>query len=284
MKALGFFDGKIVERDKPVICLEDRGYQFGDGVYDVWMVINGKHFLRTEHLERFERSCKLIGITPCYSREEIEGFSDQMLRESGIEYGMIYFQWTRGWQMPRTHVIDPGVRPLLSGAISPVTPKSTEIMTKGCKTIFYPDERQLFCHIKTLNLLGSIMAANAAAKAGAYETILIRKYEGREIVTESAHSNCYAIKDGVIYTSPLENLILPGITRGVVFKIAKKLGITVVEGYCTPEFYLNADEVFVSAASGLVPVGFIGDKAISAGVGPVFSRLSEEYQKLIASN
>ncbi len=284
MKALGFFDGKIVERDKPIICLEDRGYQFGDGVYDVWMIINGRHFLRKEHLDRFERSCKLMDITPCYSREEIEDFSDQMLSESGIEYGMIYFQWTRGWQMPRTHIIDPGVRPLLSGTITPATPKPIEIMEKGCKTIFYPDERQLFCNIKTLNLIGSIRAANAAAKAGAYETLLVRKYEGKEIVTESAHSNCYAIKDGVIYTSPLENLILPGITRGVVLKIAGKLGIKVVEEYCPPQFYLDADEVFVSAASGLVPVGVIGDQPIGAGVGPVFSRISAEYQKLIASN
>ena len=68
MKALGFYNGRIIERDEPVICIEDRGYQFGDGVYDAWMVINGKHFLRREHLDRFERSCRLLDIEPCYSR------------------------------------------------------------------------------------------------------------------------------------------------------------------------------------------------------------------------
>ena len=282
MKGLGFYDGKIVERDQPLISLEDRGYQFGDGVYDAWMVINGKHFLRKEHLDRFERSANMIGIEPCFSRAEIEQFSDQMLEQSGITSGMMYFQWTRGWQMPRNHVVAPGVRPVLSGTITQVGPKPADFYTKGCKVIFYPDERQLFCNIKTLNLLGSVMASNAAAKAGAYETILVRDHNCQKIVTESAHSNCYAVKNGVVYTAPLGNLILPGITRMVTLQLAQQLGIKVVEEFQTPEFFLAADEVFVSAASGLVPVGLIDDHAVAGGVGPVFQRLAAAYQALIA--
>ena len=284
MKALGFYDGKIVEKDQPVICIEDRGYQFGDGVYDAWMVIDGKHFLRKEHLDRFERSCRLLDIEPCYNRDEVEGFSDLMLEQSGIEQGMMYFQWTRGRQSPRSHVIAAGVRPVLSGSISPWTPKPAEFWREGSKTMFYPDERQHFCNIKTLNLLGSIRAINAAAKAGCYEVILIREDGGRKFVTESAHSNCYAVKAGVIHTAPLGNLILPGITRGVVLGIAEKIGIPVVEEYCAPEFFLNADEVFLSAASGIVPVGWIGDQAIGKGPGQVFARLNAEYQKIIEAN
>ena len=284
MKALGFYNGRIIERDEPVICIEDRGYQFGDGVYDAWMVINGKHFLRREHLDRFERSCRLLDIELCYSREEIEGFSDLMLHESGIEQGMMYFQWTRGWQSPRSHIIADGIRPVLSGFISSWTPKPADFWTQGSKTMFAADERQHFCNIKTLNLLGSIRAINAAAKAGCYEVIFVREDGGEKFVTESAHSNCYAVKNGVIHTAPLGNLILPGITRGVAMKIAGDLEIPVVEEYCTPEFFLEADEVFLSAASGIVPVGWIGDVRIGKGPGPVFARLNEEYQKLIAAN
>lgn len=285
MRELGFYDGKIIDKSEPVIRIEDRGYQFGDGVYDAWMVLNGKHFLRKEHLDRFERSCKMLDITPCYSREEIERFSDMLLEESGIkDRGMIYFQWTRGWQSPRAHVPAPDVRPLLTGSIMPVNPKPEEYMTKGCKAIFYPDQRQHFCHIKTLNLLGSVMASNAAAKAGCYEVIFVREEGGRKFVTESAHSNCYAVKDGVVYTAPLGNLILPGITRGVVLEIAQKLGIKVVEEFCTPEFFTSADEVFVSAASGVVAVGFIDGKPVGGGAGPVYKRLNDEYQKLIDNN
>ncbi|MDU4962328.1 MAG: aminotransferase class IV [Sporomusaceae bacterium] len=284
MRALGFYDGRIIEKDEPVIRIEDRGYQFGDGVYDAWMVLNGKHFLRREHLERFERSCRMLELEPCYSLEEIERFSDLMLEQSGIEQGMMYFQWTRGWQSPRAHVIAPDVRPVLSGSITPTTPKPAEFWTHGSKAMFFPDERQHFCHIKTLNLLGSIRAANAAAKNGCYEVILVREEGGKKFVTESAHSNCYAVKDGVIHTAPLGNLILPGITRGVALRLAAELGIAVVEEYCTPEFFLEADEVFVSAASGIVPVGWIGDKAIGKGPGSVFAQLNAEYLKLIAAN
>ena len=284
MKSLAFYDGKIVDRDQPVVCMEDRGYQFGDGVYDAWMVFNGKHFLRQEHLDRFERSCSLLDLVPCYTRVEVEGFSDLLLRESGIERGMFYFQWTRGWQSPRGHVYTPNLRPILSGSIIPVPPKPTEFYTKGSKTIFYPDERQHFCHIKTLNLLGSVMASNAAAKAGCYEVIFVREDGGKKFVTESAHSNCYAVKDGVIHTAPLGKLILPGITRGVVLKIAQRLGIPIVEEFCTPEFFAQADEVFVSAASGVVPVGWIDDKPVGDGVGEIFTRLNTEYQKLIDAN
>ena len=135
-----------------------------------------------------------------------------------------------------------------------------------------------------MNLLGSIRAINAAAKAGCYEVIFVREDGGEKFVTESAHSNCYAVKDGVIHTAPLGNLILPGITRGVAMKIAGDLEIPVVEEYCTPEFFLEADEVFLSAASGIVPVGWIGEVRIGTGPGPVFARLNEEYQKLIAAN
>jgi len=284
MKSLAFYDGKIVEKDQPVVCIEDRGYQFGDGVYDAWMVFNGKHFLRKEHLDRFERSCKMLDIEPCYTRKEVEAFSDMLLKESGIERGMFYFQWTRGWQSPRKHVSAPNLRPILSGSIMPVDPKPAEFYTEGCKTIFYPDERQHFCNIKTLNLLGSVMASNAAAKAGCYEVVFVREDGGKKFVTESAHSNCYAVKNGVIHTSPLGKLILPGITRTVVLQIAQQQGIKVVEEFCTPEFFAGADEVFVSAASGVVPVGFIDGKKVGHGAGPVFASLNADYQKLIDNN
>lgn len=284
MKEVGFYNGKIIETNEPVICIEDRGYQFGDGVYDAWMVYKGKHFLRKEHLDRFERSCKMLDITPSFSRAEIEKFSDEMLEKSGIERGMFYFQYSRGFQSPRGHVIAPNIKSILTGSVSPVSPKPAEFFVKGASAIFFPDQRQHFCNIKTLNLLGSVMAANAAAKAGCYEVIFVREDGGKKFVTESAHSNCYAVKDGVIYTAPLGNLILPGITRWAVLGIAKKLGIKIVEEFCTPEFFAEADEVFVSAASGVVPIGILDGKPVKNGAGPMFKKLNDEYQKLIENN
>ena len=103
MSELYFYDGRFVRSDEPVVMLGDRGYQFGDGVYDAWMVHDSKQFLRREHLDRLEKSCAAIGIAPCYSRTEVEAFTDALLERSGIARGVIYLQWTRGWQSPRSH-------------------------------------------------------------------------------------------------------------------------------------------------------------------------------------
>ena len=219
-----FYDGRFVRGDEGVVRLEDRGYQFGDGVYDAWMVYEGRQFLRDEHLDRLERSCAAIGIAPCYSRSEVEAFTDEMVERSGAERGMIYLQWTRGWQSPRSHVAAPGLRSILSGCIRETHPYPDEYFSKGVGTIFFPDDRQRYCDIKSLNLLGSVMASNAARAALCHEALFVREEGGRRFVTECAHSNCYAVKDGAIYTAPLGKLILPGVTRQVVLGLARDLG------------------------------------------------------------
>lgn len=284
MSDVYFYDGRIVAPGTPVIALDDRGYWFGDGVYDAWMVLEGRHFLRNDHLERLERSCAALGIEPCYGRAELEAFSDLLLAESGLQRAMVYFQWTRGRQLPRSHVAAPKLRPILSGFIKDFVDYPEEVYAKGCKVVFHPDERQHFCDIKTLNLLGSVMASNAAHAEGCQEAILVRDLGDRRVVTECAHSSCYAVKDGVIRTAPLGKLILPGITRKVVLGLARDLGIGVQEDYASPDFFLAADEVFLSAASGILPVARIGSVPIGSGERPVYAKLDTAYRKLIAAN
>jgi D-alanine transaminase len=276
-----FYDGRFVGGDEPVVRLEDRGYQFGDGVYDAWMVYGGKQLLRTEHLERLERSCAAIGIVPCYSRSEVEAFTDEMVRRSGIEQGVLYLQWTRGFQPPRAHVAAKGLRAILSGSIREKAPYPAEYFRSGVPTMFYPDERQRYCDIKSLNLLGSVMASNAAAAAGCHEVLFVREEGGRRFVTECAHSNCYAVSGGAVHTAPLGKLILPGVTRRVVLDLARRLGIPVVEEYREPEFFAQADEAFVSAASGILPIGTIDGRAVGSGKRPVFDALADAYDELV---
>jgi D-alanine transaminase len=279
-----FYDGRFVRGDEPVVRLEDRGYQFGDGVYDAWMVYDGRQFLREEHLDRLERSCLALGILPCYSRSEVEDFTDRMVERSGLERAVIYLQWTRGWQSPRSHAADPGLRSILSGYVREKPPYPEEYFSKGVSTILYPDERQRYCDIKTLNLLGRVMASNAARAAGCHEVLFVRDEGGRRFVTECAHSNCYAVKEGVIYTAPLGKLILPGVTRQVVLALARDEGFEVVEEFRAPEFFCSADEVFISAASGLLPVGTIDGRAVGPGPRPLFSALDRGYRALVAAN
>jgi D-alanine transaminase len=284
MSELYFYDGRFVRSDEPVVRLGDRGYQFGDGVYDAWMVHDSKQFLRREHLDRLEKSCAAIGIAPCYSRTEMEAFTDALLERSGIARGIIYLQWTRGWQSPRSHAAAPGLRPNLSGYIRESPPYPDEYFSKGVGTIFYPDERQRYCDIKSLNLLGSVMASNAAKAAGCHEVLFVREEGDTRFVTESARSNCYAVKDGAVHTSPLGKLILPGVTRGVILELARALGIEVVEAFETPQFFSDADEVFVSAASGILPVDTIDGKPVGSGARPIYAALRNGYEAMIEAN
>ena len=276
-----FYDGRFVGGDEPVVRLEDRGYLFGDGVYDAWMVYGGRQLLRSEHLDRFEGSCAAIGIVPCYSRAEVEAFTDEMVARAGIDRGMVYLQWTRGVQSPRNHAAEKGIRAVLSGYARARAPYPAEHFSSGLRTIFYPDERQRYCHIKSLNLLGSVLASNAAEAAGCQEVLFVREEGSRRFVTESAHSNCYAVSGGTIYTAPLGKLILPGVTRRVVLDLAEKLGLEVAEEFREPEFFARADEVFVSAASGLLPVGEIDGSAVGSGRRPVFDALAEAYDDFV---
>jgi D-alanine transaminase len=281
MSAVYFYDGRFVRGDEPVVRLEDRGYLFGDGVYDAWMVYGGRYYLRGEHLDRLERSCAAIGIVPSFSRAEVERFTDEMLERSGVERGMVYLQWTRGVQTPRSHAAAEGLRSILSGYLRERPPYPAEHFSKGISTILYPDERQLYCDIKSLNLLGSVMASNAAAAAGCHEVLFVREEGGRRFVTESAHSNCYAVAGGAIHTAPLGKLILPGVTRQVVLELARELGIRVVEEFAPPELFLSADEAFISAASGILPIGAIDGKPVGSGARPVFEALSKAYEARI---
>jgi D-alanine transaminase len=278
-----FYDGRFVRGDEPVVGLEDRGYQFGDGVYDAWMVYGGKHFLRDEHLDRLERSCRAIGIVPSFSRAEVEAYTDEMIKRSGIERGMVYLQWTRGAQSPRSHAAAAGLRSILSGSMRERPPYPEEFFEKGIRTIFHPDERQRYCDIKSLNLLGCVMASNAAAAAGCHEALFVREECGLRFVTECAHSNCYAVSGGVIRTAPLGKLILPGVTRVVVLELARGLGIKVVEEFDEPELFSGADEAFISAASGILPIGIIDGKAVGSGKRPVFEALAEAYDARVAA-
>jgi D-alanine transaminase len=283
MSQVYFHDGRFVRGDEPAVRLDDRGYLFGDGVYDAWMIHGGKHFLRGEHLDRLERSCTAVGIVPSASRAEVEAVSDELLARAGVERGMVYLQWTRGVQSPRAHAAADGLRAILSGFAREVPPPPAAALEQGVPVIFHPDERQRYCHIKSLNLLGAVLASNAATAAGCAEAILVREEEGRRFVTECARSNCYAVEGGTVYTAPAGKLILAGVTRRVLLDLARGLGIRVVEEFLAPERFAAADEVFVSAASGLLPVKSIDGRPVGKGPRPVYAALARAYDALVAA-
>ena len=255
------WNDRIVADDEVVVDKEDRGYQFGDGVYEVVKVYNGQLFTLEEHVDRFYASAEKIHITIPYTKDKLYTLLHQLVEANEINTGHIYFQITRG-ACPRNHIF-PGddVAPVLTGNAKE-NPRPVANFENGVKATFVEDIRWLRCDIKSLNLLGAVLAKQQAHEKDCYEAILHRG----ETITEGSSSNIYGVKDGVLYTHPADNLILNGITRQVIFKCAEEIGMPVKEESFTKEQLLAMDEVIVSSTtSEVTPVIEVDGQAIGSG-------------------
>jgi len=278
MGPIGLVDGRIINLDEKVAVMEDRGYQFGDGVYEVTRVYNGRPFALKSHMDRLYRSLRELRIPAVYTFEELAGFHRRLIEESGLDSAAIYLQITRG-AAPRAHAFPENVVPCLTMSIRPAK-SHAELRAAGAKIVFVPDERWLRCDIKSINLLANLLAKQRAKEAGAYEAVQVR--EG--IVTEGSSSNFFLVKDGVLWTHPANNLILRGVTRTIIVeKLAPQLGLTVVEKPFDAAFARKADEVFLSGTNTeIMPVALLdGDKVGDGRPGPVTSKIMEAYDALI---
>ena len=206
---LGFFDGEFISLNERRVELEDRGYQFGDGIYEATHIYNGKCFALERHLARCRRSLRELRIPVTYMDEELTAIHNDIIEKSGIKDGSIYFQITRGIAK-RTHYFPDKVVPLLSMTIREGTPNAKN-QKEGIRCMFFEDIRWLRCDIKTINLLGNVLAKQAGHEKGLQGTIQYRK--DTNLVTEGSSSNFFIVKDGVIWTHPLDHLVLPGVTR-----------------------------------------------------------------------
>ena len=278
MGALGFIDGRTVDLKELVIAMEDRGYQFGDGVYEYTKVYNGKCFALKQHIDRLFRSLRELRIPGVFTFDEMAGIHERLISESGIENGGIYLQITRGWA-PRAHNFPDAVIPCLTMTIRPGT-SNPALWEKGVGVLSIPDERWLRCDIKSLNLLGNILGKQKAKEAGCFEAIQIRDSK----VTEGTSSNFFIVKDDVVWTYPLGNLILTGVTRTKVLEeIAPAQGQSFLEKAFTLDQALKADEAFLSGTTTeIMPVVTIDGKPVGNGkIGPVTQKIQQAYKALI---
>ncbi len=278
MKALGFVEGKIIHLEENVCPMEDRGHVFGDGVYEATEVYKGRLFAFKLHMDRLFYSLREIRIPPPYTFEQMEGFHKLLIKETGIETGVIYLQITRGWA-PRKHEFPDEMKPRLSMFLRPPIPPPPALWTEGAHVICLPDERWLRCDIKSLNLLPNCLAKQRAKEAGCYEALLVR--DGK--ITECSHSNFAVIKDGAIWTHPANHLILRGISRTIILThIAGPLGIAVNEAPFDVPFLLKADEAFISSTSkDVIPCVQVDGKPIGSGKpGPITKKLQEVFAEL----
>jgi D-alanine transaminase len=254
-------NGEFVERSNAKVEIEDRGYQFGDGIYEVIRVYNGKMFTEKEHLERFFRSAESISMSLRFTIEQLAAQLQELIVKSNLKLGIIYMQATRG-VAPRTHAFPLENVPSTLVAYTKELERPLQKLENGVQAILVEDIRWLRCDIKSLNLLGNVLAKQKASENGCYEAIQSRGQE----VTEGSSSNIFIIKDGVIYTHASDNLILKGITKDVILKLCVDNGIQVEERTFTKEELAAADEVILSSTtSEVMPVIVIDGNAINNG-------------------
>jgi D-alanine transaminase len=269
-----FYKNEFMQKKDLYLSPDDRGYYFGDGIYEVFRVYNGLIYEQEAHMQRLQKSASEVRITLPYAIQEIESILAKLVQENNLIEGTIYMQITRG-EAPRAHPFPAEAQPIMLAYCTEVKRPLTTIRN-GINAITFEDIRWLRCDLKTLNLLPNVMAKQAAIDYGVQEVVLHRS----GTVTECSSSNFMMIKSNVLYTHPANHLILLGITRAVVLRIAKALQIEVREEPFTLELLLQADEAFITGTtSEVTPVVQIDGKTVGTGVpGPLTRKLQEQFE------
>ncbi len=278
MPDIGFVNGRFMPLAEAVVSVEDRGFQFGDGVYEVIRTYGGRPFQLDAHLLRLERSARAIDLPcPLSHAQWTERVADG-IRLAGYPECKLYIQLTRG-PAPRDHPFPTGVQPTVVMTVRELHPLSDSLRS-GVDAITLQDFRWGRCDVKSVSLLANVLARQRAKDAGAFEAIFIRNGE----VTEGAVSNVMIVRCGVLMTSPEGERILSGVTRGLVLELARKEGLTVHERPVSEAELRGADEVFLTGTTiEVLPVNRIDGIAVGSGrPGPVANLLGERFRDLTA--
>lgn len=278
MRETAFLNGDYVPLEEARVSVEDRGFLFGDGVYEVIRCYAGQPFRMMEHLERLQASAAAIALALPLTTGEMIQVCDTLLGRSGLTECTIYFEATRG-AAPRAHAFPPSAVPTVLAYACALSPLSPASRAAGVPLISVPDDRWGRCHIKSINLLPNVLAKQKAVEAGAYEGLFVRENDD---VTEGTASNAFAVLDGRIYTHPADNRILHGVTRAAVIEVARSRGLEVREEALGLASFIRADEVFLSGTSiEIIGVSSIDAKPIGAGTpGPVTRGIYEGFVSL----
>lgn len=271
-----YLNGEYLPAEEATVSVNDRGFLFSDGIYEVTPAYRGNFFLLERHRERMLRGlCELridLDLAP------IPGMHRELLERNGLTeapISIVYLQVTRG-VAPRTHAFPPTpVNPTVYAFAKAYSRPSAERWAQGFRAVTVPDRRWARVDIKTVSLLGNVLAQQAAVDAGVDDAILIR--DG--VALEGAHSNLFAVFGDTLVTHPLSNVILPGITRGYVLELARELGVPLEERPIQLEELGRADEAFFTGTTTEVkPCVEVDGRPVGSGrPGPLTTRLSEAF-------
>ena len=239
-----FLNGRFLPLAEATVSIEDRGFQFGDGVYEVIRTYRGRPFKLDVHLARLDRSAQAIDLRQPYPFERWVEYVTEGLRLCDFPETKIYVQITRG-TAPRDHAYAPDLQPTVLMTFRELQPLNASFPSSGVAAMTMKDMRWGRCDIKSINLLANVLARQQAKKRGVFESILVR--DGQ--VTEGAVSNVFIVQDGKLITAPEGAWILSGVTRQVVLELARHEGLTVQERYCSEQELLGATEVFLTGTT-----------------------------------
>ncbi|SMN15100.1 D-alanine aminotransferase [uncultured Candidatus Thioglobus sp.] len=272
-----YLNGEFIPKDQASVSVMDRGFLFGDGVYEVIPVYSGKIFRLDEHLKRLQNSLNSVQINNPYSAPEWSDILHQLLGLSTESNQSLYLQISRGADISRKHSFE-SLTPTVFIESNPLMPKTKSELEMGFRAMSQPDFRWQRCDIKSTSLLANIMYSQQAKQNSVEEVILHRDSN----VTEGATSNVFIIKSDTLLTHPTGKHILSGITRDLVLESAKHCHLNIEESTFTLDDLLMADEVWISSSTReVMPITQVDDRLINNGViGQHWSHVYDYYQGL----
>ncbi|MGH9203812.1 MAG: aminotransferase class IV, partial [Vicinamibacterales bacterium] len=265
---------QFLPRSEAKLSVDERGFFFGDGVYEVTRVVRGRLFEWERHARRLARGLRELRIEPGLDVDAIRSLQERLVRENAMleGQGTVYLQITRG-AAPRTHHFPPAGTPAtVFLSASSFTPPN-EIRGRGVAVVTYPDYRWSRCDLKTVNLLPAVMAKQFASDHDCFEAVFVRE----AVVTEGSHTNFFGVIGGEVRTYPNSNYVLPGVTRDVVIELARDLAIPVSETPIYRHEIALLDECFLTGTTtDVMPVVSIDGIPVGNGrPGPIAMRLYE---------
>ncbi len=276
--ALASIDGQIIPLAEAKISALDRGFLLGDAVYEVIRVYQGRPWLMAEHMRRLEYSLGEVRI-PGIDLRQLERRIGEVVRQGKFAEAVIYIQITRG-SAPRHHSFPDGVKPLEFFYVQPFADPYVQTRQQGGKAITHPDLRWLRCDIKSTNLLGNLLAMQAAREAGCIEALL---YRDNDILSEGTHTSLFAVAGGAVLIPPQTNSRLPGITRQWLVGATQRHQIPTREQSILRADLHTLHELFLTGTTAeVLPLVEVDGQPIADGQpGPITRRLQEAYRQAV---
>ncbi len=279
-----YLNGEFVRLQDAKISVLDRGFIFGDGIYEVVPVYEGRPFRLDEHLARLARSLDKVRIASPYDRDGWTALVRGLIERSATPSCMVYMQITRGVAKRDHGFPADAVTPTVFGMVSPFTRPTASARENGLAMISIPDERWLHCDIKSVSLLGNVLAKQAAVDAGVDEVIQFR--DG--LLTEAASANIWVVSDGRLIAPRRDHRILEGIRYSLLAELAQEAGVPFDMRDVPRAEVETADELMISsAAREVLPITSLDGRPVGNGhpgkPGPVYARLRARYDARIAA-